>query len=336
MKIKYFLIGLGLMVLLVACNNNVDSSDHNQSFDITGNTTSSATDNDDNAAGTTTLSDIVPDLTGDNDTNGTDNTGTDNTGTDVTDDTVAAIAPEEGAIASNALSDDEIAKLPTKKQGFGVGKATDKDNRPEGPVVMQKRYSKYDAHFIKDSDKCIYLTFDEGYEQGYTGDILDTLKEKKVTATFFITYDYAKRNADLVKRMIDEGHVVGNHSYSHPSMPTLSIQKARDEIQLLHDYVKEQFAYEMWLFRPPMGEFSEQSLALTQKLGYKSVFWSFAYVDWNVDNQMGRNAAYKRVTDGTHEGAIYLLHAVSKDNTDILGDVIDYWHERGLKVKAFS
>ena len=334
MKIKYFLIGLGLMVLLVACNNNVDSSGHDQSFDITGTTSSSATDNDDDAAGTTTLSDIIPDVTGDNDTNGTDNT--DNTGTDVTDDTVAAIAPEEGAIASNALSDEAIAKLPTKKQGFGMGKMVDKNNRPEASVAMQKKYGKYDAHFIKEIDKCIYLTFDEGYEQGHTGAILDTLKEKKVSATFFITYDYAKRNADLVKRMIDEGHIVGNHSYSHPSMPTLSIEKAKEEIQLLHDYIKEEFAYEMWLFRPPMGEFSEQSLAITQKMGYKSVFWSFAYVDWNVDSQMGRNAAYKKVTDGTHEGAIYLLHAVSKDNADILGDVIDYWREQGLQVKAFS
>ena len=182
MKIKYFLIGLGLMVLLVACNNNVDSSGHDQSFDITGNTTSSATDNDDDAAGTTTLSDIIPDVTGDNDTNGTDNT--DNTGTDVTDDTVAAIAPEEGAIASNALSDEAIAKLPTKKQGFGMGKMVDKNNRPEASVAMQKKYGKYDAHFIKEIDKCIYLTFDEGYEQGYTGEILDTLKEKKVRRLF--------------------------------------------------------------------------------------------------------------------------------------------------------
>lgn len=331
MKIKYFLIGLVLTMLLVACNNNVDSSGHDQSFDITGTTSSSATDNTDDAAGTTTLSDIVPDLTGDNDTSGTDNTGS-----DVSDDTVAAIAPEEGAIASNALPDNEIQKLPTRKQGFGVGKAVDKNNRPDGPVVMQNKYSKYDAHFIKERDKTIYLTFDEGYEQGYTGAILDTLKEKKVKATFFITYDYAKRNADLVKRMIAEGHVVGNHSYSHPSMPTLSIDEAKQEIKKLHDYIKEEFAYEMWLFRPPMGEFSEQSLALTQKLGYKSVFWSFAYVDWNVDSQMGNAAAYKKVTDSTHEGAIYLLHAVSKDNTEILADVIDYWHNKGLKVKAFS
>ena len=129
--------------------------------------------------------------------------------------------------------------------------------------------------------------------------------------------------------MISEGHVVGNHSWSHPSMPTVTLNSAKDEILKLHDYVKMNFGYEMSLFRPPMGEFSERTLALTQQLGYKSVFWSYAYKDWDPDAQIGAESAYQKVTKAEHEGAIYLLHAVSKDNAEILGRVIDNMKEKG-------
>jgi peptidoglycan-N-acetylmuramic acid deacetylase len=123
--------------------------------------------------------------------------------------------------------------------------------------------------------------------------------------------------------MIDEGHLVGNHSYTHPSMPTLSLTKASGEITKMDHYIEENFNYRMTLFRPPMGEFSERTLALAQHLGYKSIFWSFAYVDWNPKKQMGTEKAYKKVVSGLHPGAIYLLHAVSKDNAEILGSFID-------------
>ena len=187
-----------------------------------------------------------------------------------------------------------------------------------------------------DAEKTIYLTFDEGYENGYTSQILDTLKEKKVSAVFFVTYDYVKRNDDLIKRMINEGHIIGNHTWSHPSMPDLSAAECENEIKTLHDYVKENYNYEMKYIRPPMGEFSEKSLAVSQKLGYKSVFWSFAYKDYDVNNQPDPSAAFKRITEATHDGAIYLLHAVSKTNANILADVIDKWRQDGYNISKFD
>lgn len=226
--------------------------------------------------------------------------------------------------------------LDNTKQGWGQGRQVDPDKRPVSCTQFQNKYGKYNAVFIGDNTKKIYLTFDEGYENGYTPKILDSLKEKKVPAVFFVTYDYAKRNHDLVQRMIQEGHIVGNHSYPHPSMPTLSFSKASDEITKMHSYIKENFNYTMTLFRPPKGEFSERTLALAQSLKYKSIFWSFAYVDWNPQQQMGADKAYKKVVSGLHNGAIYLLHAVSKDNAEILGSFIDKAKEEGYEFARLS
>ena len=235
----------------------------------------------------------------------------------------------------NALSK-EFEALENTKQGWGQGRQVDNDNRPVSAIAFQNKYGKYNAIFIKENTNKIYLTFDEGYENGYTPTILDVLKERGVPAVFFVTYDYAKRQPDLVQRMIDEGHVVGNHSYTHPSMPSLSIQEASIEITTLHNYINENFNYTMTLFRPPMGEFSERTLALTQSLGYKSVFWSFAYVDWNTRKQMGADKAYAKVVGGLHNGAVYLLHAVSKDNAEILGAFIDEAKKEGYQFAKLS
>jgi len=239
-------------------------------------------------------------------------------------------------VIGNDLTLDEIAALDCKKQGYGPGVQCGDDKRPYGAISLQEKYEKYDAYFINEPDENVYLTFDEGYENGYTSQILDTLKEKGVKATFFVTLPYAKKNPELVQRMIDEGHVVGNHSCTHPSMPTVGLEQATEEIKGLHDYILENFDYTMSSFRPPMGEFSEQTLALTQNLGYKTVLWSFAYRDWETDNQMGYDAAYKKVKEAVHDGEIMLLHAVSKDNANILGDVIDYIQSEGYQVKPFS
>lgn len=230
----------------------------------------------------------------------------------------------------------QLESLDNRKQGWGQGKQVDENNRPISCADFQNKYGKYNAVFIGDNTKKIYLTFDEGYENGYTSKILDKLKEKKVPAVFFVTYDYAKRNPELVKRMIKEGHVVGNHSYHHPSMPGLSLSKASDEITKMHSYIKENFNYTMTLFRPPMGEFSERTLALTQSLKYKSVFWSFAYVDWNPNKQIGPEKAYAKVTGGLHNGAVYLLHAVSKDNAEIMGSFIEAAKKQGYEFAKMS
>lgn len=166
----------------------------------------------------------------------------------------------------------------------------DEQNRPLGAVNAQETYGQYNAQFIAEASPLIYLTIDEGYENGYTAKILDVLKEKQCPAVFFVTMDYVQENPDLIRRMIDEGHVVGNHSVTHPSkgLPSQTLDVQAEEIMALHRYVKEDFDYDMYLFRYPAGIFSQQSLALVQQLGYRSVFWSFAYRDWVTDDQPQR------------------------------------------------
>lgn len=226
--------------------------------------------------------------------------------------------------------------LDTTKLGWGPGGPTDEKNRPSGATAYQEKYGKYDADFIAEDQMKIYLTFDEGYENGYTDDILDVLKEKQTPAVFFVTQPYVEAEPELVQRMIDEGHIVGNHSVNHLSMPTISMEDCRAEVMGLHEYVKENFGYEMSLFRFPMGEFSEADLSLLQQLGYRSVFWSFAYRDWLVDEQPDPQQAIETIESKCHPGAIYLLHAVSQTNAQVLGQVIDDLRAQGYTFCAYG
>ena len=222
----------------------------------------------------------------------------------------------------NETAETDTTALNSKCIGWGVGK-TEKGIRPSSAVLYNQKYKELGGRFIGEDNKKVYLTFDEGYENGYTSVILDTLKEKGVSAVFFVTYDYVKKNHDLVLRMINEGHIVGNHSWSHPSMPSCTQEEAKNEIMRLHNLVLEKFNYKMTLFRFPRGEFSERTLAVAKNCGYKSVFWSFAYVDWKTDSQPEPAAALCKTVDGAHNGEIYLLHAVYKTNSEILSDFID-------------
>lgn len=228
---------------------------------------------------------------------------------------VETTAPTAKAVAG-------LDSLSTEKVVWGPGNIVD-HKQPNDPLLLQKQYASMNAKWLLNDDKKICLTFDEGYENGYTPQILDTLKEKKVKAIFFVTYDFASQNPDLVKRMIDEGHIVGNHSYRHYSMDEVSDDVAKEEVTYLHKYIKDKFNYTMSYFRFPKGEFSERSLQIVKDLNYKSVFWSFAYADWDPDNQTEENQAFTHICESTHPGAILLLHAVSKTNADILGKVID-------------
>ena len=214
----------------------------------------------------------------------------------------------------------------------------DEFNRPNGCLYYQRLYGKYNATFIRENTNVIYLTMDEGYEGGYTPKILDVLKEKNVKATFFCTYDFIKKNPDLVERMIKEGHVVGNHTDSHPSggIPQYGMDFTQEDIMRVHNYVKDNFGYEMYLFRYPEGAFSEQSLALVQSLGYESVFWGFAHKDWDQNNQPDQAVSLQRVTNQLHPGAVYLLHAVSETNTEILGDFIDNARAQGYEFGYYA
>lgn len=226
----------------------------------------------------------------------------------------------------------------TEKVCYGQGYETDSENRPVGAMQAQEEYGAYGGEFIGDkNDKTIYLTFDEGYENGCTGRILDILKEKNVTATFYVTLDYVKSSPDLVSRMINEGHEVGNHTCTHPSLPDISDDMVFEEIHGLESYISDNFGgYKTVTMRPPRGEFSVRTLRLVKNMGYDTVLWSFAYNDWNVDDQPDCKKAYERITSATHNGAIYLLHAVSETNTAILADVIDYWQDNGYSVKSIT
>lgn len=243
---------------------------------------------------------------------------------------------EEETQKEQEVQDVSLQGLSTEKLGWGPGLQTDENNRPVGATSYQEKYGQYDADFIRENEMNIYLTFDEGYENGYTEKILDVLKEKQVPAVFFVTQPYVESEPELIQRMIDEGHVVGNHSVNHPSLPDCSVEECRQEVLGLHEYMLENYNYEMKLFRFPMGEFSEQDLSILQQLGYRSVFWSFAYQDWLVDDQPDPQEAIQTIEQRCHPGAIYLLHAVSQTNTEILGQVIDDLRAQGYTFCAYE
>ena len=166
--------------------------------------------------------------------------------------------------------------------------------------------------------KKVYLTFDNGYEAGYTEKILEVLKQNNVKACFFITAHYANSASELVKRMIDDGHIVGNHTVNHKSMPSLTNEEIKNEVMNLHTAIFEKFGYEMKYLRPPKGEYSERTVAYCNSLGYTTVMWSFAYDDWDENKQGREEYGKSKILDNIHNGAVLLLHATSKDNSNIL------------------
>ncbi len=223
--------------------------------------------------------------------------------------------------------------LSNKKIGWGI-KRNDKHEQPDlGSENLELINQNGDIAIGNSEDKYIYLTFDNGYEAGYTSKILDVLKENNVKAAFFITGHYLNTQEELVKRMIDEGHIVGNHTVNHPSMPDIEDNKLKEEITKLHMAVYEKFNYEMKYFRPPRGEFSERTLALTKSLGYKTVMWSFAYDDWDENKQGREEYAKEKIMGNLHNGAVILLHANSKDNCNVLDYIIKEIKKQGYEFK---
>lgn len=250
--------------------------------------------------------------------------------------TSAAKETTRTTMDSAAVEPVQGGALSTEKHGYGQGVQLDDKNRPTGALDFNANYGKYGATALREDKKNILLTFDQGYENGYTAQILDTLKEKKVKAVFFLLQDYAERNPELVQRMIDEGHIVGNHSVSHYSMPDLSAEECRQEIEGLQEYMKQNFGVTMKLFRPPMGEFSEQSLSVTKDCGLSTMLWSFAYADWDVNAQPDPAQAKEKLIGAAHEGAIYLLHSVSQTNAEVLGEVIDGIRDEGFEFEKLK
>ena len=203
-------------------------------------------------------------------------------------------------------------------------------------VEFQKNMEKYGAFTLDTSgEKVLYLTFDCGYEyENLTSKVLDVLKEKGVTATFFCTLDHIKKETDLIARMIKEGHIVGNHSTTHPSFATISREKMAKEIEETENYLRENFGYAAKYFRFPAGEYNESALELISSLGYSSVFWSVAYDDWDTTKVRGKDYAIEKVMSRLHPGAIILLHSVSKDNAEALGEIIDKAREEGYRFES--
>ncbi|WP_079526513.1 delta-lactam-biosynthetic de-N-acetylase [Halobacillus hunanensis] len=214
-------------------------------------------------------------------------------------------------------------------EGWGYKKSSE-GKEPEvgkyGPLV-----EKYDGFYVDHSgEKVVYLTFDNGYEQGYTGKVLDILKKQQVPAAFFVTGHYIKSAPKLVKRMEEEGHIIGNHSWSHPDFTKLSKQEMKKELGKVEKSVRDLTDQEsMTYVRPPQGKFNEQTLKWARELGYVHAFWSLAFVDWQTDHQKGWEYAYQSVIKQIHPGAVILLHTVSKDNADALNELIIQLRKRG-------
>ncbi|XCP84552.1 polysaccharide deacetylase family protein [Roseburia hominis] len=198
---------------------------------------------------------------------------------------------------------------------------------------------QFDAYYAEDTDeKILYLTFDAGYENGNTPAILDALKKHKVPATFFVVGTYLDDNADLIKRMLQEGHTVGNHTWHHKDMSQIStLDSFSEEVVTVEDKFKEITGQSMTkYYRPPQGKYDENNLKMAQELGYKTFFWSLAYVDWYQDNQPSKEEAFEKLLGRIHPGAIVLLHSTSSTNAAILDELLTKWEEMGYKFGALS
>lgn len=211
----------------------------------------------------------------------------------------------------------------------------------EAPVgnATPEELAKYHAYFLGDtSEKVIYLTFDAGYENGYTGKILDVLKKQEVPACFFLVGNYLQTSPDLVRRMVEEGHVVGNHTMHHPDMSAIGTKEAfQKELADLEEQYREVTGQEMRKFyRPPQGKYSVSNLKMADEMGYRTIFWSLAYVDWYESNQPEKQAAFDKLIPRIHPGAIVLLHSTSKTNSEILDELIQRWKQEGYEFRPVT
>ena len=222
------------------------------------------------------------------------------------------------------------ATVPASVDNWGLSFQTEGE-APVGNASVAD-LAQYDAYYLGDtSKKVIYLTFDCGYENGYTEKILDALKKHQAPATFFVVGNMIETAPDIICRMVEEGHIVGNHTYHHPDMSAISEQAAfQKELDDLAALFQETTGQELPKFyRPPQGKYSEENLKQAQALGYKTILWSLAYVDWYVDDQPTAEQAYAKLLPRIHDGAIVLLHSTSKTNADILDDLLTKWEDMG-------
>lgn len=238
--------------------------------------------------------------------------------------------PEDTTLSDKDIVIEDTSQLSNVLQSWSFRRNTD-----HAPVIgyTDSDLSKYGAYYLGDTDeKVMYLTFDEGYENGFTPTLLDILKENDVQAAFFVTLPFMRNNPELVIRMKEEGHIVANHSVTHPSFPELTDEEVIQELRETAAYYESLTGEEMApFFRPPMGEYSDRTLYLTRREGYRTIFWSIAYRDWVVDDQPGKDYVYQHFLDNHHPGAIPLVHAVSSSNTEALDEVIKAMKAEGYR-----
>lgn len=234
-----------------------------------------------------------------------------------------------------------VRGISNKKTAHSFGVA--KDGKPHSISVNYQKYFDSNPQYKglvldnKSNDKCMYLTFDCGYEyQGLTGEILDVLKEKNVKAAFFCTLSYIKNNPEFIERMINEGHIVANHSDKHPDFTKISRERMANEIYNVEKYLKDNYNYTAKYFRFPEGSYSPNALDLVSSMGYRSVFWSIAHADYDTDNQPTVDKTIQTVTSRYHSGAVILLHAISKSNTEALATLIDEAQNDGYTFKSLD
>lgn len=227
------------------------------------------------------------------------------------------------------------ASIPTGSWGISF----QTQGQPPVGNTSQAVLEQYDAAYVGDSgEKVLYLTFDAGYENGFTAGMLDVLREHQVPAAFFLVGSYLERNPDLVCRMVQEGHTVGNHTWSHPDMAQIGEQAAfARELELVEEKYREITGRDMEkYYRPPQGTYSEDNLTMAKELGYRTVFWSLAYVDWNNDAQPTAQEAFSKLLPRTHNGAVVLLHATSQTNAAILDELLTRWKAEGYRFAPIS
>lgn len=240
---------------------------------------------------------------------------------------------EERGISINSVGSSHISA----SENWGLGGYGD-ETQPTG-IATSSELQQYDAYYVGDSsEKVIYLTFDAGFENGNTAPILDALKKHNAPATFFIVGHYLESAPDLVKRMVEEGHCVGNHTYNHLDMSKISdkatFQKEMDDVATLF---KEITGEELTMYyRPPQGKYSTANLQMAKELGYKTFFWSLAYVDWYQDKQPTKEEAFEKLTGRIHPGAIVLLHSTSQTNGEIMDELLTKWEEMGYSFRPLS
>ncbi|MBM7542120.1 delta-lactam-biosynthetic de-N-acetylase [Amphibacillus cookii] len=228
--------------------------------------------------------------------------------------------------------------LPQSIYAYGWGFKKGHDHQPPDVGTYGDLLKQYGGYYIDDSEeKNIYLTFDNGYEAGYTAGILDVLQEEQVPATFFVTGHYVRSEPELIKRMVAEGHLLGNHSYHHPDSTGLTKPDFEKELTDLDRAVEKITGIDkLQYFRPPGGTFNEDTIKWASELGYIHVFWSLAFVDWHSEQKKGWESAYQQVEKQLHPGAIILLHTVSEDNAKALVHMIKTFREQGYTFKSLD